>query len=95
MNNTLLPPQQAQVSMDILFWLYKQWSINTYCILSSGNILFELYFDEKMLTIYVEKDGTVKILRIWGNGVADMDEPEYHRATRDNLLKWLEGIEIK
>lgn len=89
-----IPDAQFETAAVLLAWLRRSaghWlDVWPPLVAVSGEFVFELWRGPRKLTLYVEGDGSVGVLRIWGAHIDAMDEPPYDEATRDGLLRWLE-----
>lgn len=89
-----IPDAQFETAAVLLAWLRR--SAGRYLdvcpplVTLSGEFVFELWRGPRKLTLYVEADGSVSVLRVWGDHAGDMDEPPYDKRARDGLLRWLE-----
>lgn len=90
-----LPDPQIEMATGLLTWLRRlaghYLDVWPPVVAVSGEFVFELWRGPRKLTLYVEADGAVSVLRVWGDHIDDdMDEPPYVPATRGDLLRWLE-----
>ena len=89
-----IPDAQFETAAVLLAWLRRSaghWlDVWPPLVAVSGEFVFELWRGPRKMTLYVEGDGSVGVLRVWGAHIDAMDEPPYDEATRDGLLRWLE-----
>lgn len=94
-----IPDAQFETAAVLLAWLRRSaghWlDVWPPLVAVSGEFVFELWRGPRKMTLYVEGDGSVGVLRIWGAHIDAMDEPPYDEATRDGLLRWLETGEAQ
>lgn len=86
-----LPDVQLETAAGLLTWLRRlagHW-LDAYSpfVAVSGEVGFELWCGPRKLTLYVEADGAVRVIRFRGD---DREELRYAPATRGDLLRWLE-----
>lgn len=93
-----IPDAQFETAAVLLAWLRRSaghLDVWPPLVAVSGEFVFELWHYPRKLTLYVESDGTVSVIRAWGDHADEMDEPPYDEATRDGLLRWLETGEAQ